>query len=207
MVADFNGYQAQRRVLDLGAKAERPPYLAGGFAEDALLYHQPSREHMDIDWFILRPDVNYFLDLAKKFGFTTYRSFGNNASGEPFYLSCAADDSQWIDLCIAEVDPQGAIYGEIAELLFDTSDLSPLVPFRIHFHRDILQYPPTTFDGLHLQTISPLGLYQFRAGFTRYRTFGELRETDTAAMVALKSRFFPQQSDEELMPRMELIST
>jgi hypothetical protein len=68
-----------------------------------------------------------------------------------------------------------------------------------------LQYPPTAFDGLELQTISPLGLYQFRAGFNRYRTFGELRETDKTAMAALKSRFFPQQSDEDLMPRMELI--
>jgi len=206
MVADFNGYKAQRRILELGAKAERPPYLAGGFAEDALLYHQPSREHLDIDWFILRPDVDYYLDLAKQFGFTNCRSFGNNASGEPFYLSCAADDRQWIDLAIAEVDPEGNIYGEIAELLFDITDPPPLAPFRIYFDKNILHYPPTEFDGLELQTISPLGLYQFRAGFNRYRTFGDLRETDKTAMTALKSRFFPHQSDEELTPMTELIS-
>jgi hypothetical protein len=206
MVADFKGYQAQRRILELGARAERPPYLAGGFAEDALVYHQPSREHLDIDWFILRPDVDYYRDLAKQFGFNDCRPFGNNASGEPFYLSCAADDGQWIDLAIAEVDPEGNIYGEIAELLFDTTDLPPLTPFRIYFDKDILQYPPTEFDGLELQTISPLGLYQFRAGFNRYRTFGELRETDKTAMAALKAQFFPQQSDEELTPMMEIIS-
>ena len=206
MVADFNGYKAQRRILELGAKAERPPYLAGGFAEDALLYHQPSREHLDIDWFILRPDVDYYRDLAKQFGFTNCRSFGNNASGEPFYLSCAADDSQWIDLAIAEVDPEGNIYGEIAELLFDITDSPPLAPFRIYFDKNILHYPPTEFDGLELQTISPLGLYQFRAGFNRYRTFGDLRETDKTAMAALKSRFFPHQSDEEITPMTELIS-
>jgi hypothetical protein len=206
MVAGFKGYQAQRRILELGARAERPPTLAGGFAEDALLYHQPSREHQDIDWFVLRPDVDYYLDLAKQFGFTTCRSFGNNASGEPFYLSCAADDNLWIDLMIGEVDPQGAIYGEIAELLFDTADLPPLAPFRLYVDKDILQYPPTEFDGLELQTISPLGLYQLRAGFNRHRTFGELRETDKMAMAALKSRFFPHQSDEELTPMTERIS-
>ena len=206
MVAHFNGYEAQRRILERGAKAQRPPYLAGGFAEDALLYQQPSREHLDIDWFILRPDVDYYLDLAKQFGFTNCRSFGNNASGEPFYLACAADDGQWIDLAIAEVDPEGHIYGEIAELLFDNPDPSPFAPFRLYLDKDLMHYPPTAFDGLELQTISPLGLYQFRAGFTRYGTFGELRETDKTAMAALKSRFFPHQSDEELTPMTERIS-
>jgi hypothetical protein len=206
MVADFKGYQEQRRILELGWRAERRPYLAGGFAEDALLYHQPSREHMDIDWFVLRPDLDYYLDLARQFGFTTCRTFGNNASGEPFYLSCAANDSLWIDLAIGEVDAEGNIYGEIAELLFDTTDLPPFTPFRIYFDKDILHYPLTEFDGLALQTMSPLGLYQFRAGFHRHRTFGELRETDKQSMAALKARFFAHQSDEELMPVTEVIS-
>jgi hypothetical protein len=206
MVADFKGYQEQRRILELGSRAERPPSLAGGFAEDALLYHQPSREHMDIDWFLLRPDLDYYLDLAKQFGLTTCRTFGNNASGEPFYLSCTADESLWIDLAIAEVDQGGNIYAEIAELLFDTTDLPPLTPFRMYFDKDVLHYPLTEFDGLELQTISPLGLYQFRAGFNRYRTFGELRETDKTSMAALKARFFADQSDEELTPLTEVIS-
>jgi hypothetical protein len=206
MVADFKGYKAQRRILELGARAERPPYLAGGFAEDAVLYHLPSREHMDIDWFILRPDLGYYLDLAKKLGFTSCHIYGNNAGGEPVLLTCAADDTQWLDLLIAEVDQEGHIYGEIAELFFDTTDLPPLVSFRWYFDKDILHYPPTEFDGLELQTISPLGLYQFRAGLNLHRTFGDLRETDKTAMAALKSRFFPHQADEELTPMTELIS-
>jgi hypothetical protein len=158
MVADFKGYKEQRRILELGSREVRQPYLAGGFAEDALLYHRPSREHLDIDWFILRPDLGYYLDLAKKFGCTTCRAFGNNASGEPFYLSCTADESLWIDLAIAEVDQGGNIYAEIAELLFDTTDLPPLTPFRMYFDKDVLHYPLTKLDGLELQTISPLGL-------------------------------------------------
>jgi hypothetical protein len=76
----------------------------------------------------------------------------------------------------------------------------------MYFDKDILHYPLTEFDGLKLQTISTLGLYQFRAGFNRYRTFGELRETDKKSMAALKSRFFADQSDEELTPVTEVIS-
>jgi hypothetical protein len=104
------------------------------------------------------------------------------------------------------VDQEGNIYGEIAELLFDSTDLPPLTPFRLHFHKNIMQYPATEFDGLKLQTMSPLGLYQFRAGFNRHRTFGELRETDKTSMAALTARFFVDLSDEELTSVTEVIS-
>ena len=57
MEGGFKGYKEQRRILELGSRAERQPYRAGDFAEDALRYHQPSREHLDVDWFILRPDL------------------------------------------------------------------------------------------------------------------------------------------------------
>ena len=49
MEGEFKGYEEQRRTLEPGWRAERQPYLAGGFAEDALLYHQPSREHPNVD--------------------------------------------------------------------------------------------------------------------------------------------------------------
>jgi hypothetical protein len=61
-------------------------------------------------------------------------------------------------------------------------------------------------DGSWSRAPPMMGVYQCRAGLNRYRTFGDVRETEKAAMAALKSRFFPQQSDEELMSRIELIS-
>jgi hypothetical protein len=54
---DYQGYKRQRQILELASKERQQPYLTGGFAEDAILYHKPSREHFDIDWFMLRHDL------------------------------------------------------------------------------------------------------------------------------------------------------
>lgn len=201
----FKGYKQQRHVLELGSKEQRQPFLAGGFAEDAVLYHKPSREHFDIDWFMLRTDLDYYIELARKFGFEKINTYGNNANGEPFYMSCTVDESLWIDFLIADTDQENNVYVEIAELLFDTTGLPPLKPLRIYFDPNILNYQHTEFDELKLQTISPLGLYQLRVGLNINKTLGELRDKDIKSMAALKAEFFPDAKEKDLMPRTELL--
>lgn len=120
-------------------------------------------------------------------------------------MSCTADESLWIDFAIADRDGDGNTYAEIAELLFDATDMPPLKPIRIYFDKDVLNYPVTEFDGIELQTVSPLGLYQLRAGLSVYKTFGELRDKDVKSMTDLKSRFFADRDDADLMPRVELL--
>jgi hypothetical protein len=204
-MADFKGYKEQRRILEFGSKEKRQPYITGGFAEDAVLYHKPSREHIDIDWFMLRDDLDYHIGFANKLGFKTINTYGNDTNGRPFYMSCTADESLWIDFAIADKDDQGNVYVEIGELLFDTTGIPPLKPIRIYFDKDIFNYRRAEFDGLKLQTVSPLGLYQLRAGLNVNNTFGELREKDIKAMAELKARFFPDAKDEDLVPRTELL--
>lgn len=202
---NFKDYKQQRHFLDLAAKEKRQPYLTGGFAEDAVLYHRPSREHSDIDWIMIRDDLDYYISLAKKIGFKKFGTYGNNATGEPFYMSCTIDESLWIDFVIADKDEHGNIYVEIAELLFDTTDLPPFKPVRIYFDNKLFDYPLTEFDGIMLQTVSPLGLYQLRAGLHVNKTLGELREKDITSMAALKTAFFPGQDLASLVPRVENI--
>jgi hypothetical protein len=127
------------------------------FAEDAVLYQKPSRQHSDIDWFMLRDDLEHYEMLAEGLGFKTINTYGRAASGQPFYMSCTADESLWIDFAIADNDRDGNAYVEVAELLFDTTGLPPLTPVRIYFDKDILNYPVTEFDGMELQTVSPFG--------------------------------------------------
>jgi hypothetical protein len=201
-MTDYQGYKKQRQILELASGTKQQPYLTGGFAEDAVLYHKPSRRHSDIDWFMLRDDLEHYQMLAERLGFETINTYGTDASGQPFYMSCTADESLWIDFAIADRDSDGNPYVEVAELLFDTSGLPPLKPIRIYFDRDILNYPVTEFDGLEVQTVSPIGLYQLRAGLNVYKTFGELRETDIKSMADLKSQFFADRDDADLMPRV-----
>jgi hypothetical protein len=201
----YQGYKMQRQILEAASKEKQQPYLTGGFAEDAVLYHEPSRQHFDIDWFMVRDDLEQYKALAERLGFKTLNTYGKGASGQPFYMSCTADDSLWIDFAIADKDSDGETYIEIAELLFDATGLPPVKPIRIYFDREILDYPVTEFDGIELQTVSPLGLYQLRAGLSVYKTFGELRDKDVKSMTDLKSQFFADRDHADLMPKVELL--
>jgi hypothetical protein len=58
---------------------------------------------------------------------------------------------------------------------------------------------------MSLQTVSHLGLYQLRAGLNAYRTFGKLRDKDIKSMTDLKSEFFADRDDADLIPRVELL--
>jgi hypothetical protein len=120
------------------------------------LYQKPSRQHSDLDWFMLRDDIERYEMLAEGLGLKTINTYGRGASGQPFYMSCTADESLWIDFAIGDKDSDGNAYVEVAELLFDTTGLPPLTPVRIYFDKDILNYPVTEFDGMELQTVSPL---------------------------------------------------
>ena len=175
-MVDYQGYKEQRQILERASKEARQPFVTGGFAEDAVLYHKPSRQHFDIDWFMLRDDLDHYKGLAERLGFKTINTYGKGVGGQPFYMSCTADENLWIDFAIADQDSSGNTYVEIAEFLFDATDLPPLKPIRIYFDKDIFNYPVTEFDGIELQTVSPLGLYQLRAGLSIYKTFGELRD-------------------------------
>lgn len=201
---EFKGYQQQRKVLEQASKVKKQPFLAGGFAEDALLHHGPSREHFDIDWFMMREDIADYTALAKSLGFKTFGTYGANVSGDPVYMSCTVDESLWVDFVIADKD-DGRIYIEFGKFLFDDPHVPPLKPIRIYLDTKLFEYPRTEFDGFKVQTISPLALYQMRVGLHVNKTMGELREKDKVSMKALKERFFADNTDEELIPRTELL--
>lgn len=48
-----------------------------------------------------------------------------------------------------------------------------------------------------------LALFQIRAGVARRNSFGPLSERQLATMAELRERFFPDHSEEQLLPRSE----
>jgi hypothetical protein len=56
----MNRYLLQKGYLKEMSRQIPQPFIYGGFAEDALLYHKPSREHEDIDVFLLRENLPKF---------------------------------------------------------------------------------------------------------------------------------------------------
>ena len=54
----------------------------------------------------------------------------------------------------------------------------------------VFDHPPSTLGGVAVRTVSPLALYQIRAGIEMAGGFGPMRPKDVAAQEALHERFF-----------------
>ena len=78
--------------------------------------------------------------------------------------------------------------------------------FRVDLSGGVFDYPVSDLDGIALRTVSPLALYQIRAGITMAGGFGPPRPKDVTSQEALRARFFPDASPESLQPRMTEVS-
>lgn len=200
---DSHAYQEQL-LRQMSAEDPRP-FVMGGFGEDAVLHHRSTRPHSDIDWFTTRDQLDRSSEIAGRLGLPTMGVYGRTATGDPFYVAWTKDESFWLECVVADRGADGALYIELAELNFDTTGLPPLAPFRIQLPPDTVSYPPSPFEDFEVQTVSPLALYQIRTGLNRFETFGPLRDKDILAAQQLRERFFPDATDHELAPRIELL--
>jgi hypothetical protein len=139
-------------------------------------------------------------------GFKPFVIYGKTANKQPFYISYCDKNDACIEATISYKDRKGRTYVEIAEFLnFDATRFPPLKPFRLYFPTNTFNYPPSDFDGLKIQTISLLALYQCKASMHVYRTFGKYRDKDIKSMQALKDKFFPDKKPRKLIPETELL--
>ena len=77
---------------------------------------------------------------------------------------------------------------------------------RIDLSDGVFDHPVSNLDGVAVRTVSPLALYQIRAGITMSGGFGPLRPKDTISQEALRTRFFPGASLESLQPTLTHVS-
>ncbi|HEX6387571.1 MAG TPA: hypothetical protein VF177_23125 [Anaerolineae bacterium] len=85
---------------------------------------------------------------------------------------------------------------------FDVEGQSPSSRYRIFLPEDTFQYPATTIEGIALQTVSPLTLYQLRAISAMTRHTGEKRAQDLAMQEQLRQTFLADQDERKLTPRV-----
>jgi hypothetical protein len=92
---------------------------------------------------------------------------------------------------------------KVSRLAFEIDGRPAPGGYRLELPSDTFAHPPVELDGILVRPVSPLALYQMRAGIAMRGSFGRLGEKQLRAMRALKERFFPDRSDEELTPRIE----
>jgi len=191
----------RQRQLDLIAKlaALDPPIaFMGGFAEDALLAGGITREHEDIDVIFPRDQQKLRLAQLAELGFRDWETWGEAAPGVPFYLFGQSGD---LNLDLGIVDQAGAEnWMRVHRLSFTVGGEEAPAGYQLRLPDDLFEQPLAELDGVAIKPISPLALYQMRAGVAERGSFGPLSERQRATMAELRQRFFPDRSEAELLP-------
>jgi hypothetical protein len=170
---------------------EPPVHVFGGFAEDAVLYGGVHRPHEDLDVLVGRHALTRQLENARDIGFAPFEVRFEAIPGRPLVLGATSGD---LDLEVSAYDltPEGTV-------LFTLPDADGALR-QVHLSGGVFDHPPAMLDGVPLRTVSPLALYQIRAGLTMLGTFGSPRPKDIVSQDALRERFFPEASTERLAP-------
>ncbi len=196
--------EAQFALLERCAELDPPPPLMGGYAEDALLARSVTRPHEDVDWLFPRRELGLRLAQAADFGFEAFETWSEAAPGEPFYLY-GENGALKLDLGVAdEIDGRHVV--KVHRLFFAVDGREAPAGYRFALPDDAFDYPPVEIDGLRVRVVSPLTLYQLRAGIASQGSFGPLSERQLESLAAVRERFFPDRSEEELLPRIELVA-
>jgi len=175
------------------AGLDPPLFVFGGIAEDALLDHQLSRPHSDIDVMVVRDELNERLGQCEALGFDGFEVFYEPIRDRPLVLG---GHSGSLNLELGILDKDGA--GPYFTVTDSAGEL-----YRIKLPSDLFAYPATMIEDTPIHTLSPLALYQIRAGLDTAKTFGGLRPKDIAPQRRLRSVFLADRPHAALGPEIE----
>ena len=75
--------------------------------------------------------------------------------------------------------------------------------YRLQLPDDLFEQSLVELEGIAIKPLSPLALYQMRAGVAKRNSFGPLSEQHLLTLARLREQFFPDRSEEELLPPCE----
>ena len=185
-----HGFSAYRVLLKRLATLSPPLFVMGGFAEDALLFHRITGQHADLDVLVIRHQLDQHLQQLALLGLAEPATPLAEAPGQPLLLRANLDTPQ-IEIWVSTPEPNGGYS-------FDVDGQSPSSRYRIFLPEDTFQYPATTIEGIAIQTVSPLALYQLRAISAMTRHVGEKRSQDLAMQEQLRQAFLADQDERKL---------
>jgi hypothetical protein len=176
---------------------EPPVHVFGGFAEDALLHGTSVRTHNDVDVLVGRDELEAQIRNAQAIAFSSPEVRYAPIEGMPMVVGTT---NGHLDLEISVYDrtPEGTIF-------FHMLDPDGRL-IRIELSDGVFDHPMSNLDGVAVRTVSPLALYQIRAGITMAGGFGPPRPKDITSQEALRTRFFPGASRESLQPTLTHVS-
>jgi hypothetical protein len=196
---DLTGRQLQ--LISKLAALEPTLAFMGGYAEDALLAGHVTREHEDVDVLFPRSEQELRIAQLAELGFGDWETWGEAAPGVPFYLFGQNGELK-LDLGVA--DEQGGKYWmRVHKLSFTVAGEEAPAGYQLQMPDDLFSQPLVELEGIRIKPASPLALYQIRAGVAERNSFGPLSERHLVTLAQLRERFFPDRSEDELLPPSE----
>src|SRR5262245_26592699 len=187
-----------RSLLEALMTFEPRVHVFGGLAEDARLYGTWSRPHDDVDVLVRRDELETQLHNARAIGFSSPEVRFEPIEGMPVVIGTTDGDLD-LEISVYEATADGTV-------CFHMVDRAGRI-FRVDLSDGVFDHPVSSLDGIALRTVSPLALFQIRAGITIAGGFGEPRPKDVASQEALRERFFPEVPTESLQPTLTLVSS
>lgn len=182
-----------RTLEDLaGAVTELGCYIFGGVAEDAVLDGTLTRPHSDVDVLIRRSEVESRLEQFASLGYRDWETWLQDTAGR----------AQVLHGSINGIDLEASIFEDDGdELYFEFTAQDGRV---LHYFPppSMFDYPRVTLDGALVQTISPRGLYDLRAGVAASTAFGEFRAQDAPVQQRLRTELLADVPEVDLEPRL-----
>jgi Aminoglycoside-2''-adenylyltransferase len=193
----------QLKLIAKLAALEPTLYFMGGYAEDALLAGRVTREHEDVDVAFPRNEQKLRFAQLAELGFADWETVGEAAPGVPFYLFGQNGELK-IDLGLVD-EEDGKRWMRVHKLSFTVDGDEAPAGYQLLLPGDLFDQPAVELEGITINPISPLALYQIRAGVAERNSFGPLSEQQLVTLTHLRERFFPDRSEEALLPPSEAL--
>jgi hypothetical protein len=148
-----------------------------------------------------RDEQELRLAQLAELGFGEWETWGEAAPGVPFYLFGQNGELK-LDLGVSD-EEDGKHWMRVHKLSFTVDDREAPAGYQLQMPDDLFDQPLVELEGIEIKTIPPLALYQMRAGVAERNSFGPLSERQLAMLAQLRERFFPDRSEDELLPPCE----
>jgi hypothetical protein len=155
------------------------------------------RTHDDVDVLVGRDELELQLRNASAIGFSSQEVRFEPIDGMPMVIG-TTDGSLDLEISVYDRSTDGTVF-------FHIPDPGGRI-LRVDLSDGVFDHPVSDLDGIALRTVSPLALYQIRAGITMAGGFGDPRPKDIASQEMLRSRFFPDTPVDSLQPVLTLTS-
>lgn len=182
----------QAHLEFINIAADLPIYLAGGYAEDALLGGEVASPHKDIDFMCSRQDVPTLLEALKQRGYSTHFTGRNSGDLSDAFMVFATNGD--VDIDIILVDDNHGIHADLAN--------AEGAKFRVFLDDQAFSYPSTELNRIKAKTVSPQSLIQARYIVRSIQGRPERQGYDEIRQQALIDKYFPGMTEEELKPEI-----